>query len=200
MQSTPNSQFTIELFGNATNDASGRDYLGSTSVQTNAAGVADFSITASQLPAGVQYFTATATSLANNTSEFSNSLNFSNPLSAPTNFTATPVSPTQLSLTWGAATGAGGYELYQWISGQPTLIGTYGAGATSAQVTGLTPSSTYAFDLRAFGGGSVVATPWISGHNSGVRRADDIYRDRDFGFTDSSKLVGSNWGDGLQPV
>ena len=82
LQSTPNSQFTIESFGNATNDASGRDYLGSTSVQTNAAGVAGFSITASQLPAGVQYFTATATSLANNTSEFSNSLNFSNPLSA----------------------------------------------------------------------------------------------------------------------
>jgi hypothetical protein len=66
-----NTVLTIEFFANTTNAASGRTYLGSMKVQTNAAGVATFTFSGPVLPAGSPFITATATDFRYNTSEFS---------------------------------------------------------------------------------------------------------------------------------
>jgi hypothetical protein len=75
LTSTPDTWFTIDLFANFVGDPSGfgegRFYLGSVRVRTNRAGVATFSFTALDLPAGAFVFSATATDRENNTSEFS---------------------------------------------------------------------------------------------------------------------------------
>jgi trimeric autotransporter adhesin len=71
LASTANTKFTIEFFGNDSNSASGRTYLGSTKVTTNGSGLASYSFTTLS---SSTYFTATATSPTNNTSEFSNSV------------------------------------------------------------------------------------------------------------------------------
>jgi hypothetical protein len=75
LTSTPGAWFTIDLFANSVGDPSGfgqgRFYLGSVRVRTNRAGVATFSFTALDLPAGAFVFSATATDRENNTSEFS---------------------------------------------------------------------------------------------------------------------------------
>lgn len=74
LRSTPNSTFTIELFGNPTLASSGKVYLGTVTVKTNAAGVANFTITVPRIPPNLRGFTTTATSASNNTSEFSKSV------------------------------------------------------------------------------------------------------------------------------
>jgi titin len=74
LNSTPNSQFTIEWFANNTCNASGfgegKTFIGSMIVTTNAQGRAKFTMT---FAAGVpgQFITATATDANNNTSQFS---------------------------------------------------------------------------------------------------------------------------------
>lgn len=75
LNSTANSTFTVELFNNAACDPSGNGegeaFLARTSVTTNAAGLANFSVaTATPLLAG-RLITATATDASGNTSEFS---------------------------------------------------------------------------------------------------------------------------------
>ncbi|HEV2799104.1 MAG TPA: carboxypeptidase regulatory-like domain-containing protein, partial [Pyrinomonadaceae bacterium] len=74
LTSTPNSSFTVQFFSNAACDASGsgegQTFLGTTSVTTSAGGTAPISFVAGNVPAG-QLITATATSAANSTSQFS---------------------------------------------------------------------------------------------------------------------------------
>jgi hypothetical protein len=70
LTSTPNTAFTIEFFGNDTNDSSGRFYLGFQTVRTNAAGAATFTFFGLLPPASAHFVTATATDSTNNTSEF----------------------------------------------------------------------------------------------------------------------------------
>ncbi|HVU86203.1 MAG TPA: right-handed parallel beta-helix repeat-containing protein [Pirellulales bacterium] len=74
LRSTPNATFTIELFGSSSGGSNGQVYLGSVTVRTNNVGMATFTIAVPRLPSGIRYFTATATSSANNTSEFSKSV------------------------------------------------------------------------------------------------------------------------------
>jgi len=66
-----NTNFTIELFASNNDDASGRVYLGTVTVKTNAAGVAQWQLTGISLPISADVLTATATDPNNNTSEFS---------------------------------------------------------------------------------------------------------------------------------
>ena len=73
-----------------------------------------------------------------------------------------PVSNTQIGLSWTPASGATGYRLYDLQNGAVVLIATYGSSATSATVSGLTPGTTYQFNLVAFNGNVTAATPWIS--------------------------------------
>jgi CSLREA domain-containing protein len=76
LNSTPNTAFTIDLFSNATCDASGNGegvtYFGSPTATTNAAGNASFSFPLPASATAGKQITATATSnTAGNTSEFS---------------------------------------------------------------------------------------------------------------------------------
>ncbi|MDB5320647.1 MAG: hypothetical protein JWN40_2278 [Phycisphaerales bacterium] len=75
LNSTPLSQFVIDFFASqiwdTTTYGEGQKYLGSTTVTTDAAGNATFTATVSGVPAGFNYFAATATDASGNTSEFS---------------------------------------------------------------------------------------------------------------------------------
>jgi hypothetical protein len=75
LNSTPNSTFALDFFASQIWDTStfgeGQKYLGSTTVMTDGAGNATFTATVSGVPAGWNYFAATATDAAGNTSEFS---------------------------------------------------------------------------------------------------------------------------------
>ena len=83
-------------------------------------------------------------------------------VSAPGSFAGSPLSSTQIGLTWTAASGAAGYRLYQSINGTATLIATIGGSATSYTVSNLTAGVTYAFNLVAFNGSATAASAWIS--------------------------------------
>ena len=65
---------------------------------------------------------------------------------APTNLTASGTTQTTTNLSWTASTdnvGVAGYDVYQGATVIATVTG------TTRQVTGLTPSTTYAFSVRA---------------------------------------------------
>ncbi len=83
------------------------------------------------------------------------------PLAPPGNFSGTGASSSSVNLQWSAAAGATGYTLYEFEAGAPLFIATIGAGTTTYNVTGLSPSTTYAFNLVAFNSTESAATPWI---------------------------------------
>lgn len=78
LDSTPNSTFTLEFFGNGHADASGygqgETFLGALTVTTGADGIAKFKTTLTAPAAVNQWISATATDVGNNTSEFSKSI------------------------------------------------------------------------------------------------------------------------------
>ncbi|MES1213837.1 MAG: fibronectin type III domain-containing protein, partial [Singulisphaera sp.] len=85
----------------------------------------------------------------------------SNP-TAPTNFQASALSTTQISLSWTSSTGETGYHLYEKVNGgSAVLVGTYTAGVTSATVSSLSPGTTYSFELEAYNSSGTAATSWI---------------------------------------
>jgi hypothetical protein len=75
LNSTPLSTFVIDFFASqiwdTTTYGEGQKYLGSTTVTTDAVGNASFTATVGGVPAGFNYFAATATDSSGNTSEFS---------------------------------------------------------------------------------------------------------------------------------
>lgn len=75
LNSAPNATFRVELFSNAACDTSGNgeggSFLGFVDVTTDAGGNGSFGPSSFPLPAGETVITATATSAANQTSEFS---------------------------------------------------------------------------------------------------------------------------------
>jgi hypothetical protein len=97
LNSTPLSQFVIDFFASqiwdTTTYGEGQKYLGSTTVTTDAAGNATFTATVSGVPAGFNYFAATATDASGNTSEFSYD---PTPGASPTSPSA-PTTPTKQS-------------------------------------------------------------------------------------------------------
>ncbi|HEX8521493.1 MAG TPA: fibronectin type III domain-containing protein, partial [Tepidisphaeraceae bacterium] len=85
---------------------------------------------------------------------------------APTNVAITNVTGTSLTLTWNApATGAAGYRIYQQQPGQnPQLIATLDSSARSYNVTTLSQSTTYNFQVRSTNtSGHESANPHTSG-------------------------------------
>jgi len=82
---------------------------------------------------------------------------------APTSFTGVATSTTQVSLSWGASTGASGYRLYQVSGSSATQIASYSAATTSATVSGLTAGTTYTFRLDAYNtAGTASATTQVA--------------------------------------
>lgn len=74
LTSRPNTNFTLEFFANTASGASGKFFLGSLGVRTNANGVASFVYTGPLPPSGATFITSTATDPSNNSSEFSNAV------------------------------------------------------------------------------------------------------------------------------
>ncbi len=83
LNSTANATFTLEFFASAARDPSlfgeGERFLGSATVTTNGSGNATFTAVLSATVAAGQWLTATATSAANNTSEFSQAFKINQP-------------------------------------------------------------------------------------------------------------------------
>jgi hypothetical protein len=102
LNSTPLSTFTIDFFASQiwdpTEFGEGQKYLGSITVTTDAAGNASFTATMGGVPAGYNYFAATATDSVGNTSEFDH-----DPLAGPA-----PQSPNPTSASASKETGDSG--------------------------------------------------------------------------------------------
>jgi hypothetical protein len=75
-----------------------------------------------------------------------------NPPSAPSNLSATPISSTQINLSWrDNANNETGFKIERRIGGGSySQIATLGANVTSYQDTGLTPNTTYYYRIRAY--------------------------------------------------
>lgn len=82
--------------------------------------------------------------------------------SAPTNFTASAVSTSQINLSWTDSSGATGYKVYELENGSAVLIDTLGSTATSVSVTGLSASTSYSFEVSAYNSAGAGTTAWDS--------------------------------------
>ena len=94
-------------------------------------------------------------------------------VAVPDNFAGTAISTTQVGLSWGTSSGASGYRLYEIENGQPVLVNTYSSSTTSTTISGLSPVTTYQFNLVAFNANATSATPWISATTAGGVAAPD---------------------------
>src|SRR5207237_720654 len=68
---------------------------------------------------------------------------------AAPSFTARALSTTQVSLSWNSVPGATGYLVDEWSNGGWSQIGSFDGNATCATVNGLSPNTTYYFDVAA---------------------------------------------------
>ncbi len=82
-------------------------------------------------------------------------------LTAPT-LTVSAVSTTVAQLSWTAASGTNGYNVYEVVNGQNVLLGTVSSFTTVVDVTGLTPGSTATFVVEAFNATSVADSSAVS--------------------------------------
>jgi len=78
-------------------------------------------------------------------------------------FTATPVSATQINLAWTNVAGATGYLVDEWENGVWTQVGSLGSSSTSYGVSGLSPGTTYYFDV---GASNAAGTTWANSQSS----------------------------------
>ena len=75
---------------------------------------------------------------------------------------ATALSSTSASLTWGAVTGAQGYNIYYMNGGQAVFLGAVSSRITSVRIIGLAPGSVTQFMVEAFAGSVVADSSWVS--------------------------------------
>jgi hypothetical protein len=80
------------------------------------------------------------------------------PPAAPS-LTATAVSSTQINLGWNTVSGATGYLVDELVNGSWTQVASLGSGATSYSATGLSPGTTYSFDVAAY---NAAGTSWAT--------------------------------------
>ena len=86
------------------------------------------------------------------------------PVTAPATFQVTVVSPTQVGLSWSAATGATFYQVVHWNEQAGTnVVATLGAGATNYTVTGLAPGTRHWFRIVAGNSSGVAQTEFKIG-------------------------------------
>lgn len=133
LQSTPNSKFTIDLYGNAQADPSGygegRTWLGTGSFTTDGTGNASWSLLTSNGALGL--IAATATDFAGNTSEFSGLAKSPQEASPAKDMKVAPGSGGTLNFTYAPACGATDHVLY-WGTMGPGMMGPGGMNWTSA--------------------------------------------------------------------
>ena len=74
---------------------------------------------------------------------------------AAPSFHATAASGTQVNLSWNTVPGASGYLVDIWIHGAWVQLGNLGSSATGCSVVGLSPGTTYYFDVGAYNAAGV---------------------------------------------
>ncbi len=84
------------------------------------------------------------------------------PLSAPQNVAVTATSSTTATISWSSVSGTQGYRIYLQSGSQAVLLGSVGASATSASVTGLKSGTTVSFRVEAYSGTTVADSVWVS--------------------------------------
>ena len=82
-------------------------------------------------------------------------------------FTVTPVSSSQINVAWTGVAGATGYLVNERINGVWTKIDSAGSGSGSYAVTGLSPNTTYFFEV---GASNAAGTTWAN-YQSGTTAA-----------------------------
>src|SRR5207237_276993 len=84
--------------------------------------------------------------------------------SASTDVTATPKSPTKITVSWTASAGAAWYQVFNSTSPSGPFTKFGGTSGTSLVIWGLAPSTTYYFEVRATntGGTSALSSPPVS--------------------------------------
>ncbi len=106
-------------------------------------------------PNTTYYFDVAACNAAGTT--WANSYQSATTFPAAPSFTAKAVSATQINLAWTGVAGATGYLVDEWISGVWKQIGSLGSSSTGGAVTGLSPNTTYSFDVAAY---NAAGTTW----------------------------------------
>jgi len=121
---------------------------------TTGANATTFTVTG-LTPSTTYSFTVKAKDAAGNVSAASNALSVTTdagdtqPPTAPSNLTSTGKTDTSVSLSWSASSdnmGVTGYDIY---AGSTLVASTTGASATNHTVTGLAPSTSYTFTVKA---------------------------------------------------
>jgi titin len=87
-------------------------------------------------------YNATGTSWANAQSMIT--------LPADPSFTLMTISPTQIDVFWNSEAGANGYLVQEWVNGAWKQIANPGTSTNKLEVTGLTPNTSYFFDVIAY--------------------------------------------------
>jgi hypothetical protein len=141
------------------------EWNGTQGVQVASVGAGTTSVNISgQSPGATEYFYVTAYNA--NSSASSSWVSVTMPaaaaLAAPTNVTATATSTTTGTISWTASAGATGYSIYYWNGFQPVLLGSVSGSTTSANITGMSPGSTYYFYVVATNSTSRAASGWVS--------------------------------------
>jgi hypothetical protein len=112
------------------------------------------------------------------------------PPAAPS-FTATAVSATQINLAWTPVHGATGYLVDELINGAWKQIGSLGSGSTGCAVTGLSPNTTYSFDVGAY---NAAGTTWANSQSATTLSQNPVVVDYPAAATAYSPVSGSLFG------
>jgi hypothetical protein len=86
-------------------------------------------------------------------------------------FTATPVSATQINLSWTSVAGASRYVVEGFDNGVWTRVGDLGRGSTGETISGLIPGTTYNFRVGAF---NAKRTTWANGVSVTTFQSNDF--------------------------
>src|SRR5208337_3804884 len=105
-------------------------------------------------------------------------------------FMAMAVSATQVTLAWTPVAGATGYLVDELINGAWKQIGSLGSGSTGYAVTGLSPNTTYYFDVAA---SNAAGTTWAN-YQSATTFQNTVTVDHPVAATAYSPVSGSLFG------
>jgi subtilase family serine protease len=168
VRATASSSAVAQVSWSAVSGATGYlvyEWNGVQGVQVASVGSSTTSVSISgQTPRVTEYFYVTAYNATSSAS--SNWVSVTMPAAAattaPTNVRATATSTTTGTLSWTGSAGATGYAIYYSTGGGAILLGTVSAGTTSVTITGMSPGSTYYFQVVAYNSTSSAAANWVA--------------------------------------
>jgi hypothetical protein len=83
-------------------------------------------------------------------------------ITVPTNVRLTNITQTTMTLQWGKATGATGYNIFGWNGTQAFQIGSTNATTLAFNLSGLSQGVIYYFYVQAFNNTNTASSDWIS--------------------------------------